>query len=254
MEAQQLTPSQPTQPVAYYGNAANRAYDIISKVAYLIGVQKPHFEHDFESPLLSIYDQLNAIQPARIIRSLCKIRTSLMKDYQRIDREMQYNLKNLDSLPESFSIENLRQLETFGIRIIKPNQKINRYIVDVNLLISQHINGCRDLFPLWIKWDYIKDLFIMPGGTKDSKIKPEWLRYTNSINVFPFQCYMNWPAVENGNVLLHDRKFVSLLYLNHGDQFADHGKVSDAGNMTKDNVYGWWSTYRRYCGRSGIHS
>lgn len=235
MEAQATA----NQPVTYFGNSSNRAYDIISKVAYLIGVQKPHFDHDYESPLLSIYEKLNTIQSARIIRSLCKIRTTLMKDYQRIDREMQYELRNLDTLPDLFSADNLKQLESFGIRLIKPNYKINRYIVDVNLLISQYINACRDLFPLWLNWDYIKDIFIMPNGTKDSKLKPEWLRYTNNINVFPFQCYINWPAVENGNILLHDRKFVSLLYTNHGDTFSDHSKVSDAGDLTKDNVYGF---------------
>ena len=236
MEASRLTP----MPAAtYYGSVANRAYDIISKVAYLIGVQKSHFDHDYETPLLSIYDNLNANQSARVIRSLCKIRNALMKEYQRVDREMQYNLKNLDTLPDIFSPENLRQLESFGIRIVKPNYKANLYIVDVNLLISQHINECRDLFPLWLKWDYIKDLFIMPSGTKEAKIKQEWLRYTNGINIFPFQCYMNWPTADNGNVLLHDRKFVSLLYANHGEEFLDHGKVSDAGSITKDNVYGF---------------
>ena len=165
------------QPVTY-GNSSSRAYDVISIMAYLIGVQKQHFEHDYESPLQSVYDKLEASQPARIIRSLCEIRSTLLKEYGRIDREMQYELKNLDTLPDLFSIDNLRQLEAFGIRLIKPNYRINRYIVDVNLLISQRINDCRELFPLWLKWDYIKDLFIMPGGSKADGIKPEWQRYT----------------------------------------------------------------------------
>ena len=38
------------QPVTY-GNSSSRAYDVISIMAYLIGVQKQHFEHDYESPL-----------------------------------------------------------------------------------------------------------------------------------------------------------------------------------------------------------
>lgn len=222
-----------------YGNSYNRAYDIISTVAYLIGVQKQHFEHDYATPLLTIYDKLNALQSARVIRSLCKIRNTLLKDYQRVDREMQYDLKNLDTLPELFSVENIRQLESFGVSIIKTNYKTSRYLTDVNQLISQHINACRDLFPLWLKWDYIKDLFVMPGGCKEAGVKTEWLRYANNINVFPYQCYMNWPTSDNGNILLHDRKFVSLLYENHGEKFSDHGKVSDAGDITKDNVYGF---------------
>lgn len=228
------------QPVTY-GNSSSRAYDVISIMAYLIGVQKQHFEHDYESPLQSVYDKLEASQPARIIRSLCEIRSTLLKEYGRIDREMQYELKNLDTLPDLFSIDNLRQLEAFGIRLIKPNYRINRYIVDVNLLISQRINDCRELFPLWLKWDYIKDLFIMPGGSKADGIKPEWQRYTGNLNLFPYQCYINWPLSDNGNILLHDRKFVSLLYANHGKEFTDHNKVSNAGDITRDNVHGFLS-------------
>jgi hypothetical protein len=222
-----------------FGSVANRAYEIISIVAYLIGVQKVHFERDHEPPLQSVYDRLKQHPSARVMRSLCEIRSTMLKEYQRIDRLMQYELKNLDTLPDLFPAETLCALEENGIRLIKPNYRINRYIVDVNLLISQRVNNCRDLFPLWIKWDYIKDIFVMPNGAKLTQLKPEWAKYTANINLYPYQCYINWPLSDNGNILLHDRKFVTLLYANHGEAFDDHGKVSDAGGITKDNVYGF---------------
>ena len=94
---QTVKPSKPvnasSSPIPFYGNSSNRAYDIISKIAYLVGVQKQHFEHDYATPLLILYDKLNENKPARIIRSFCKIRNALMKHYRRIDREMQYELK-----------------------------------------------------------------------------------------------------------------------------------------------------------------
>lgn len=235
MEHKNSAPQSPT----FFGSAANRAYDIISITAYLIGVHKVHFERDHEPPLMAVYDRLQQNQSARVMRSLCEIRSTLLKEYQRIDRQMQYELKNLDSLPDLFPTETLGALEENGIRLIKPNYRINRYIVDVNLLISQRINECRDLFPLWLKWEYIKDLFLMPNGAKATMLKPEWAKYTANNNMYPYQCYVNWPLSDNGNILLHDRKFVTLLYANHGEAFVDHGKVSDAGSITKDNVYGF---------------
>ena len=53
----------------------------------------------------------------------------------------------------------------FGIRIFsKPNQKVFQYIIELNQLISDRINNCASLFPIWLEWRYIKELFIMPSG------------------------------------------------------------------------------------------
>ncbi len=127
-----------------FGSVANRAYEIISIVAYLIGVQKVHFERDHEPPLQSVYDRLKQHPSARVMRSLCEIRSTMLKEYQRIDRLMQYELKNLDTLPDLFPAETLCALEENGIRLIKPNYRINRYIVDVK---SAHLTGAVKQLP-----------------------------------------------------------------------------------------------------------
>ena len=45
-------------------------YELISKVAYLIGVPYWVFENEFESPQIDIYQELNQNKHARIIRNL----------------------------------------------------------------------------------------------------------------------------------------------------------------------------------------
>lgn len=51
-------------------------YEIVSKVAYLIGVPKRIFDNEHEAPKIEIYEKLDADKTARIIRHLCIIRTS----------------------------------------------------------------------------------------------------------------------------------------------------------------------------------
>ena len=45
-------------------------YDIVSKVAYLIGVPKKIFENENEPPKIEIYNKLDMEKKARIIRNL----------------------------------------------------------------------------------------------------------------------------------------------------------------------------------------
>ena len=46
-------------------------YEIVSKVAYLIGVPKRIFDNEHEAPKIEIYEKLDADKTARIIRHWC---------------------------------------------------------------------------------------------------------------------------------------------------------------------------------------
>lgn len=49
--------------------------------------------------------------------------------------------------------------------------------------------------------------------------------------------YINWKPDNQGNILYNDKKFVSLLYKQHGDEFTDLSRVTDAGDGVKNNIY-----------------
>ena len=49
-------------------------YELVSKVAYLIGVPLRFFQNEHEPPKIEIYDRLEQDKNARIIRNLCIIR------------------------------------------------------------------------------------------------------------------------------------------------------------------------------------
>ena len=215
----------------------NSTYTVISKIAYLIGVPKTIFENDVQPPEFDWYNKLRFNKNARIIRNLCMLRTAIERNYGKINKAMCYDLKNLHTLPEYIPQECLNELESDGISIIKANIKPNQYILDINAHINNRINNCKDIFPIWLKWEYIRAIFIMPDGLSENGIKRAANEYYENKSGYPYGVYITWPFTNKGNILYNDKKFVTLLYEANEDSFYDMSKISDAGNMTKAGIY-----------------
>lgn len=143
----------------------NSTFTIISKMAYLIGVPKRFFENEHSSPKIEIYQAMDRDKNARIVRNLCLLRTAIEQNYGKIYRAFQYDLKNMHTLPEYIPQDSIQQLSADGIEIIRANYKPIQYIIDLNNQIANRINNCRQLLPIWLKWDYLRELFIMPNGS-----------------------------------------------------------------------------------------
>lgn len=184
----------------------NSTYMVISKVAYLIGVPKAIFENEHEPPKMEWYEELERDKNARIIRNLCMLRTAIERNFRKISTAMKYDLKSILSLPE--------------------------YIP------QECLSNCKCLFPIWLKWEYLRPIFIMPGGTTEKGTKAAADEYYSNIDKYPYQVYINWSFTSSvGNLLYNDKKFVRLLYEYHEDYFADMSKVSDAGQIAKEGIY-----------------
>ncbi|MCQ2419938.1 MAG: NYN domain-containing protein [Clostridia bacterium] len=224
-------------PEPVYTDYPDSTFMVVSKIAYLIGIPKRIFENEHEAPKLEWFEKLETNKNARIIRNLCMLRTAIEQNFSQISNQIIYELKNLTTLPELVPQESIRQLSADGIQIIKANQKPAQYIIDLNGHIVNRINNCKDIFPIWLNWDYVRDLFVMPNGLKEGGLKAAAAEYYLHKNGLPYQVYMNWPGSYDGNILYNDKKFVKLLYEAHEDCFRDMSKVSDAGLMTKDNIY-----------------
>ena len=215
-------------------------YEIVSKVAYLIGIPLKVFERDqneFGSLKMEYYLELDQDKNCRIIRNLCLIRSAMEKYYKHINDQMRYEFKSIlsiDAIPQ----DAIKQLGEDGINFIKGSSKfLADHIIEINKLISDRINNCKHVLPLWLNWDYIKSLLVMPNGHTSKGVKQEAEKYYTYKNLYPFQTYINWTPKEIGNILLNDKKFVLMLYHMHHEEFTDFSKVSSAGAFVKDRIY-----------------
>ena len=213
-------------------------YEIVSKVAYLIGVPKRIFDNEHEAPKVEVYNRLDSDKTARIIRHLCIVRTAIERNFKRINERMRFQYETILSMPEYVPQESINQLSLDGVNFIKnTSKKLCQHVVEINRLICDRINNCKKLFPLWINWDYIKALFVMPDGLKEDGTREAADIYYSHLLFYPYQMYINWQPEEVGNILYNDKKFVTLLYSWNNDYFTEYSKVSDAGSYIKGSIY-----------------
>lgn len=221
----------------------NSTYLVVSKVGYLLGVPKRYFEQG--QLQMEYFDAMDRDKNARLIRNLCIIRNAIEQNYSKINARFRNDTKNLHTLPEYIPQEAIGQLTKDGLNIIKANYKLDNYLIDINSHISNRINNCQSLLPIWLKWPFIRKLFIMPAGTKPEGIKRAGQEYNANRNNYPFQVYLNWSGSNQGNILFNDKKFVTLLYEENEDYFQDMSKITDAGSITKAGIYDFLNRSQR---------
>ena len=212
------------------------AHTISLTVAYLIGVPYRIFENERDTPRLEIYNKLETDKNARIIRNLCRLRTALIQNHSRIANVIKYENRSILYQKESVPVDCFARLSEDGI-LLKSFSRVSQYLVEFNKQISDRINNCKDLFPIWINWNYIRDLFVMPAGMNEDGVIKESDKFHRYSSFYPYQTYLNWPATDEGNILLNDDKFTSLLYTWNHDEFLDKSKVSNVSDSTKSNIY-----------------
>ncbi len=219
--------------------AKGAQYEIISRVAYLIGVQERIFQNEHEPPKYEIYQKLQRNKRARIIRNLCRIRTELEIHFLKICNAMQREHKSLIGVPEYLPIDCMQELKEDGVDIYRHIQGTSPspFLFHLNEIIKSRINNCKDLFPDWLDWNYLSQIFIMPDGMTDEGTKAAASVYYENQQMYPYQQYICWEPQECGNILYNDRRFVTLLYEWNGDEFRDFSLVADVSDATKSNIY-----------------
>lgn len=224
-------------PADEKNNYRNNAYNVTSIFGFLIGVTVDQFK-DSENPSMmeSVYKKLSLNKNARIIRNLCMVRTAMEKNYLRIAQSIRSSLVNIDSIPEYIPQNSIWELQSDGITLAKSHHEVDQYIITINREISNRIANVKTLFPEWLNWNYVKELFIMPNGYTKEGIKEEGSFYNSNRNRYPYQVYMNWTVDDVGNILYCDEKFVKLLYEYHEDFFTDNQLVRNAGDLTVKSI------------------
>lgn len=149
---------------------------------------------------------------------------------------LRFELKNLKTI-EFFDKNDIIQLEKWGIPVTQVNFRSSLYMEHFNNLIQEHIDDCKELFPDWLKWEYLRSLFLMPKNKKTDIAKSEFAKYMGNMEYYPYQAYIYWQPKDCGNMLFNDQKFVSILYDMNDDYFAEDEKVLDAGESTKTTIY-----------------
>lgn len=213
----------------------NAKSEITSRIAYLIGVKEQYFLAEGATLSHEIYQDLDKNTACQIVRCLCNLRTQVFSNYQKIYKDMNIHYRlfsNLEYLPSS----DINRLEKENI--IFNHNDIYEIQISLNKEINNRINNCKPYFPSWVKWDYIKGLFVIPNGlSKEGIVRASKEYYANRFH-YPYQQFLCWNNLtEERNILYNDGVFLPLLYELHGDKFEDASKISDIGDFAKNNIH-----------------
>lgn len=211
-------------------------HEISGKLAYLLGVSFTHINIVPARREHSLI--LSQNRHARIVRSLCILRTDIMKNYRTFCNQMRLRRTGIVYGSDILSSEAVKELEKERIPWNKKSSVIpEHHLIEINRLISDRINNCKEIFPLWLDWNYVRNLFIMPDGLTKLGVRAELNVYQKHLSWYPYQTYLNWRPEDIGNILSNDQAIVSVIYSNNEEPFLDETKVSDIGSYVKDGIY-----------------
>lgn len=230
----------------------NYRKNIVTKIAYLIGVWENTLEN---SSLFAVeeLDELRKNEDATIIRNLCILRTRFFQIYGKIVKEKWIG-KRIRDFEDSLGSDVIKYLESKGIEVISVSENSNpgECVAYINYYIQKNIDKIENLMPEWIKFKYIRNLFLMPGayagengcllkksnGKIVSKIQSESKSYASANEKYPYHMYLSWKFGEkDGNILRNDLKFLKLLYKANNDEFTANQYVTDARDRAKEDIY-----------------
>lgn len=166
----------------YIQPPATVSYNIVSLVGYLIEMKQETFEPGRLS--FGVFHDLEVNDNAKFIRCLYIFRSALMKHGDRLLTLMN-ELRPIDNMPEYIGPEIFAYPASKNLQVIRANQKPMQYILRLNQMIANRINTCQSLFALWINWQYLRKLFIMPHGAREDIIRKTIAQFKSNINIYP---------------------------------------------------------------------
>ena len=224
-----------TTVAEHIANMGEGTQGIAGKLSFLLGVSYEHIKR--EPNKAACYEKMEKNKHARIIRNLSILRTDIMKNWQQITNRLKTSGAFLLSMQDLISPQAVAALNSDHVNWYKGGRtKLEDHVIEINRLMSDRINNVKDQFPLWLDWNYVRGLFVMPGGFSRGGVVSEGRKYREKIRFYPYQIYLNWRAEDVGNILFDDRKIVSVLYSQQDEQFEDLNLVCDVGTYVKENV------------------
>ena len=222
-----------TEEFFYYENK----HEIVTRVAFLCGVNDNYLTGENSVFLTDVISSLNKDAKALIVRHLCLLRNSIEHNFKKISNAMFYDGRAFFGLTEYFPQNSLVFIEDQGIRLPTTSKNLTDILGEINRAISDRINNCKDIFPTWVNWEYIRQLFVMPNGTKTEGMIKAASQFYENIAYYPFSTYINWSPHEVGNLFKNDYFFINEIYEQHGDRMVDKSNLSDVSEDIKSRIY-----------------
>lgn len=250
----------------YIENYENYRTEIVSFIGFLLGVKEEIIETESERFKAEYIRQYKKDENCMTIHFLSIIRMNLIQNSKEITSRLS-SLIPLEEMPDLISIDAIQYLRKNEIEIVKVNVSVNELIAYVNQYMLDNIEKIKKNIPDWIQWEYIRNLFLMPGcysgkngiylsSTVNKRkiikaINDEKSVYFLNRSFYPYGVYLYWPENKMkpyyGNLLFNDEKFLKIVYTQYDETFKANQYVIDAPIERKNQVYSFLEKANQVC-------
>lgn len=207
-------------------------YELVSKVAYLIGVPKKFFTQEDSRFNYEIFKQLDLAKPCRILRNLCAVRTQILRNYKQINLRAKEGLYELSNV-EHIDSEALLQLARDNASFVKnKNRFASDHLAEIERILTDRINNVRVWIPDWFEFECFKKLVLMPN-------QDDIHYYHDRVETYPYQMYVNFHTAEENaddraKLLTNDYVFCISVYQHNGKYFNESASLRDVPEEGKE--------------------
>lgn len=204
--------------------------EICIAVTYLIGVPWERCANMYPGKYDEYAEIKNKHPDCHLIHALCKLRTILMRNESEINRKLKYELKSLRTINETAGV--LSEINELSEDIPFTNKTVIDDIAVIEKVLNRKIDDVLTILPSWVEKKFIKKLFLI-----NTAFASELKKFRRNRNLYPYSAYINWEPKPAGNILLNDRRFLSIIYRENGAQFHDIEKINKVNVHTVMSVY-----------------
>ena len=217
-------------------------YDLVSNVAYLIGVPKRFFTQEDSRFEEQVYKRLDLAKPCRVLRNLCLLRTQILRSYKHINERARQGLYELSNV-EYIDATAMMQLERDGASFVKhKNRFAGEHLTEINRLISDRVNNVKPFIPDWFCFDYFKKLVLMPNCD-------EIQYFHENVSTYPYQTYIclhtdEENASTRATLLTNDYVFCTTVYRYNGEYFSECAALRDVPEDGKELLMQFFQSHK----------
>ena len=184
------------------------ATEILSKTAYLLGVDMTLFTCRKTALAPAVYKEMAQDDDARILNLLCALRTIIARDFGKVVDEMVGGHKSLDDVSRTSGY--VRALQKRGVNVNSADTDLNRYLCSLNDRIAGCIDRCRRLYPASVQWDSVRALILIPNGQTVGGMIATRKAFAAHRSAYPYSSFLNWTPRDGEDAAKAEARLLAL--------------------------------------------
>ena len=208
---------------------AAEVYNVVTVAAYLLGAPRKSVKTTDPEKCRRVFSALGRNKAARTLRNLCILRTAFIRNFEKFAAAMSGEYISDGSEGELLPADAVSELSEDGVRLDMDCNTVEESIIQLNRMIADGFEECKELFPLWLDYSFVRNIFVMSDGERFFGVRKAVANYEQYKHSFPGEIFIN--RTDGVNILENDRIFVNSIYKGNSARLIEQTRTSNKTAM-----------------------